>query len=173
MTTRLMQSLDFTEEDLEYNRKGALSPRQSARLTRKRRALKLFLLLLGILLACVGGGILAGLGGLSFYKGEAAGIQFLIAAGVLALFGAPLIFLGLKPMRSIKVAAAKGTASVARVQRTQRINNVTSTFVATELHLADKIFTVPDEAFPELVDGASYAVYYWDGLTDIFSLEKL
>ncbi|MFZ5818893.1 MAG: hypothetical protein ACOYYJ_03240 [Chloroflexota bacterium] len=173
MTNRLMQSLDFTEDDLAHNRKGALSPRQSARLTRKRRAQKLFLLSLGVILACVGGGALAGLGGVSFYKGEAAGIGLLIGAGVFALFGAPLIFLGVKPMRPVKVAAAKGPARVARVQRTQRTNNVTSTFVATELHLEDKIFTVPDEAFPELEDGAAYAVYYWDGLTDIFSLEKL
>lgn len=173
MTNRLMQSLDFNEDDLAYNRKGALSPRQSARLTRKRRAMKLFLLSLGILLACVGGGVLAALGSLSLSKDSASGIGMLIGAGVFALLGAPLIFMGVKPMRPIKVAAARGLARVARVQRTQRTNNVTSTFIASELHLADKIFTVPDEAFPELEDGAAYAVYYWDGLTDIFSLEKL
>lgn len=96
----------------------------------------------------------------------------LIGAGVLALLGAPLIFLGIKPMGAVKVAAARDVARVARVQRTRRTNNSTSTYVASELHLADKIFTVPDEAFPELEDGAAYAVYYWDGVDEIFSLEK-
>lgn len=173
MTTRLMQAFDFTLEDLEYNRRGALSPRQTARVTKKRRAQKIFLLALGLLLACVGGGVMAWQGFSSLPQDSSAGIGMLVGAGVFALFGAPLIFLGVKPMRAVKVAAAKGAARVARVQRTRRVNNSTSTYIATELHLADKIFTVPDETFPELEDGAAYAVYYWDDVDDIFSLEKL
>jgi|YNPNPStandDraft_1061719.scaffolds.fasta_scaffold46768_2 hypothetical protein len=168
-----MQLFDFTAEDLEYNHKGALSPRQSARVTKNRRAQKLFLAVLGFGLTCVLGGALAVGGGLSLSTDSAAGVGMLVSAGVAALLGAPFIFLGVKPMRPVKVAAAQGTARVARVQRTRRVNNSTSTYVATELHLADKIFTMPDEAFAELEDGASYAVYYWDGVNDIFSLEKL
>lgn len=173
MTTRLMQSLDFTAEDLEYNRKGALSPRQSARVTKNRRAQKLLLAALGLGLTCLLGGGLAVGGGLTLSTDSAAGVGMLVSAGIVALLGAPLIFLGLRPMRAVKVAAVKGTARVARVQRTRRTNNSTSAYVATELHIADKIFTVPDEAFPELEDGAAYAVYYWEGIDDIFSLEKL
>lgn len=173
MTTRLMQALDFTPEDLTYNRRGALSPRQTARLTKKRRAQKLFLLALGLLLACVGGGVMTWQGVSSLPQDSSSGIGMLVGAGVLALFGAPLIFLGVKPMRAVKVAAAKGAVRVARVQRTRRTNNSTSTYVVTELHLADKIFTVPDETFPELEDGAAYAVYYWDGVDDVFSLERV
>ncbi len=173
MTARLMQALDFTPEDLAYNRRGALSPRQTARLTSKRRAFKLFLLTLGLLLACVGGGIMAWQGVSSLVQDSSAGIGMLVGAGVFVLSGAPLIFMGLKPMRPVKVAAAKGAARMARVQRTRRVNNSTSTYVATELHLADKIFTVPDAAFPDLEDGAAYAVYYWDGLDEIFSLERV
>lgn len=173
MTNRLMQALDFTPEDLEYNRRGALSPQQTARLTGKRRALKLFLLILGLLLACAGGGVLAWQGVSSLTQDPSAGVGMLIGAGVFALLGAPLIFMGLKPMRPVKVASVKGPARVARVQRTRRSNNSTSTYVATELHLAEKIFTVPDAAFPDLEDGAVYAVYYWDGVDEIFSLERV
>jgi hypothetical protein len=97
----------------------------------------------------------------------------LVSAGITALLGAPLLYLGIKPMRPVKVAAAKGTARLARVQRTRRTNNYTSTYVATELHIADKIFTVPDEAFAELQDGAAYIVYYWDERDNVFSLEPL
>lgn len=160
MTSQLMQLFDFTAEDLTYNRKGALSPRQSARVTKNRRILKLFLAALGFGLTCLLGGGLAVGGGLSLSTDSATGVGMLVGAGIAALLGAPLIFLGVKPMRPVKVAAAKGTTRVARVQRTRRTNNSTSTYVATELHLADKIFTVPDEAFAALEDDAAYAVYY-------------
>ena len=170
MTPRLMQLFDFTAEDLTYNRKGTLSPRQSARVTKKRRAQKLFLAVEGLGLTCLLGGGLA-LGGVqSLSTDSAAGVGMLVGAGIAALLGAPLIFLGVKPMRPVQVAAAKGTARVARVQRTRHTNNST---VVTELHIADKIFTVPDAAFAELQDGAAYAVYYWNWVDDIFSLETL
>lgn len=169
----IMHALDFTEQDLAYNRKGALSPQQTARLTGKRRSFKLMLLAIGVLLSCVGGGVLAAMGVQEITKDTTNGIGMLVGAGVSAVLGAPLLFLGLKPMRAVKVAVAKGAARVARVQRTRRFNNTTSTYVATELHVADKIFTVPDEIFPDLEDGAAYAVYYWDGVDEIFSLEKL
>lgn len=173
MTTRLMQSLDFTEEDLTYNRKGMLSPRQNAHLTRKRRAFKLTLLILGLLLVGVGGGVFAVQGVASLPEDTSAATEMLVGAGVFVLIGAPFIYLGVKPMRPVKVAIAKGKARLARVQRTSRSNNATSTYIASEIHVADKIFGVPDEVFPELEDGAVYAVYYWDGLNDIFSLERL
>jgi hypothetical protein len=79
MTPRLMQLFDFTAEDLEYNRKGTLSPRQSARVTKKRRAQKLLLSILGLGLTCLLGGGLA-CGGLAFEgvlslsTGSAAGV---------------------------------------------------------------------------------------------------
>ncbi|MFZ5809508.1 MAG: hypothetical protein ACOY16_09545 [Chloroflexota bacterium] len=173
MTPRLMQLFDFTVEDLEYNRKSTLSPRQSALVTKKRHAQKLFLAVLGLGLTCLLDGALAVMGVQSLSTDSTAGVGMLVGAGVFALLGAPLIYLGVRPKRPVKVAAAKGTARLARVQRTRRSNNSTSTYVATELHLADKIFTVPDEAFTELENGGAYAVYYWDGLGDIFSLEKL
>lgn len=173
MTTRLMQTLDFTEEDLTYNCKGMLSPRQTARVTQKRRLFKLALLLLGILLGGGGGGILASEGFSALTKDASAALGTLVGAGVLALIGAPLIYLGIRPMRPVSVAGAKGKARLACVQRTSRSRSGTSTFIATELHLVGKIFSIPDKVFPELEDGAVYAVYYWDGLDVIFSLERL
>lgn len=60
-------------------------------------------------------------------------------AWVFALIGGAFIYLGVKPMQSVKVAVAKGKMHLARVWRTRRNNNVTSTFLMTELHLANKI----------------------------------
>ena len=62
---------------------------------------------------------------------------------------------------------------IARVERTSRSNNSTSTYIATEMHIAGKIFTVPDAAFPELEDGAMYAVHYWEGTDEVFSVERV
>lgn len=173
MTTKLMQSLNFTEDDLTYNRKGTLSPRQNAHLTRKRRAFKLILLILGLLLAGVGGGVFGVPGVASLPEDASAATGMLVGAGVFVLIGVPFIYLGVKPMRPVKVEVAKGKARLARVQRSSRSKNSTSTYIASEIHVAGKIFSVPDEAFPELEDGAVYAVYYWDGLNNIFSLERI
>lgn len=62
---------------------------------------------------------------------------------------------------------------MAHVYRTRPVNNVTSTHVAPELHLADNIFTVLNEAFPALEDGVAWVVYYWDVVDESFSVKKL
>jgi hypothetical protein len=80
-----MQLFDFTAEDLTYNRKGALSPRQLARVTKKRRAQKLVLAALGLGLTCLLGGGLAMGGGLSLSTHSAAGVGMLVSAGIAAL----------------------------------------------------------------------------------------
>lgn len=103
MTTKLMQSLNFTEDDLIYNRKGTLSPRQNAHLTRKRRAFKLILLILGLLLAGVGGGVFGVPDVASLPEDASAATGMLVGAGVFVLIGVPLIYLGVKPMRPVKV----------------------------------------------------------------------
>lgn len=172
MSTRLMQSLKFTEEDLPYNRRGVLSPQQVSRITAQRRTIKLVLLILGLLLT--GGGLAFLPGMLDLYaQGDSNWMANAAALGIFALLGLPLVYLGIRPMRPVKVAAARGPVKVARVQRTSRTNNATSTYVATELHIAGKIFTLPDAAFSELEDGAMYAVYHWEGLDEVFSLEKM
>jgi hypothetical protein len=172
MSTRLMQSLQFTEEDLTFNRRGILSPRQMTRVRAQRRTIKFILLIVGLLLT--GGGLAFLPGMLELYaQGNANWVGNAVAIGIFALFGLPLMYLGVKPMHPVKVASVKGRARVARVERTRRSNNSTTTYVATELHIADKIFTLPDAAYTELEDSAVYAVYYWDGLSDIFSLEKI
>ena len=109
-----MQLFDFTAEDLTCNRKGALSPRQSARVTKNRRAQKRLLAVLGFGLICLLGGGLAVMGVQSLSTDSAAGVGMLVGAGISALLGAPLLYLGIRPMRPVKVAAAKGTARLAR-----------------------------------------------------------
>lgn len=47
---------------------------------------------------------------------------------------------------------------MAHVHRTRCVNSVTSTHVAPELHLADNIFTVLNETFPALEDGAAWVL---------------
>lgn len=172
MSTRLMQSLNFTADDLTYNRKGTLSPQQTARVKAQRRTIKLVLLVIGLILTGAGMTFLPGMLDLHA-QGDSNWVGKAVALGIFALFGLPLTYLGIRPMRPVKVAVTKGRARVARVERTSRSNNSTSTYIATELHIADKIFTMPNAAFPELEDGAVYAVYHWEGVNEVFSVERI
>lgn len=172
MSTRLMQSLNFTEADLTYNRKGTLSPQQSERVKARRRTLKLALLILGLVL--LGAGIAFLPGAIELYsQGDSNWVGNAVAFAVFALIGLPFAYLGIRPMRPVKVATVRGPARIARVERTSRSNNSTSTYIATEMHIAGKIFTVPDTTFPELEDGAMYAVHYWEGTDEVFSVERV
>lgn len=179
MNTRLMQLLNFTAVDLSYNRGGTLSPEQQARLTAKRRRLKGVLFSVGLLLAGVGGGVFGRQAYALYTANDPNWIGDLIGAGVLGLLGLPLVYLGLKRMRPITVGAVQGPARIARVQRSRSTHDPntgtssSSNHVATEMHIQGKIFTLPDAAFSELEDGAVYAVYYWEGLNELFALEKL
>ncbi len=95
-----------------------------------------------------------------------------IAVGV-AMFGLPglvLLFLGVKPMSKISIEQVQGKTKVARVEHTGFKGGH---YVNTELHMGDRIFVVPHAAFSELEDGATYSVYCWQGVNEIFSLEKL
>lgn len=170
-----MRHLQFTEEDLTYNRQGTLSPSQAARLKTRRSAFKRMLFIIGALL--LGGGALAFLPDMLrlYSQGDSEWVGMAAALGVLAALGLPLIYLGVKPMRPARVAAAKGRARVVRAERisSASANSPRRTFIATELHIAGKIFNMPDAAFPELEDGAVYAVYYWEGLDEVFSLEQI
>jgi hypothetical protein len=85
-----MQLFNCTAEDLEYHLQGALSPRQSAREIKKRRAQKRFLTAMG--LTCLLGGGLAFGGVQSRSTDSASGVEMLVSAGISALLGAPLIF---------------------------------------------------------------------------------
>jgi hypothetical protein len=174
MTSNLMKSLDFTDEDLTYNRNGALSPRQAARLKTKRRTAKIIMLLFGVLVACGGGVAFLIDAGKLFLAGDPNWVGWAIGGGFFMLFGLPLIFLGVKPSRPIQVAAAQGTARIARVERSsENVDAPPSTYVVTEMHLAGKIFSLPDDTFAELEDGAGYVVYYLEGHLQILSLEKM
>lgn len=172
MSARLMQSLNFTEADLAYNRKGTLSPQQNERIRARRRTLKLALLILGLILLGAGVAFLPGVIEL-YLQGDSNWVGNAVAFGVFALVGLPFSYLGIRPMRTVKVATARGPAKIARVERTSRSNNSTSTYIATEMHITGKIFTMPDAAFPELEDGAMYAVHYWEGVNEVFSVERV
>lgn len=172
MSTRLMHSLNFTEEDLTYNRKGTLSPQQNERMKARRRTLKLALLVLGLIL--LGAGISFLPGAIELYsQGDTNWVGNAVAFGIFALIGLPFAYLGIRPMRPVKVATARGPAKIARVERTSSSDNSTSTYIATEMHIAGKIFTMPDAAFPELEDGVMYAVHYWEGINEVFSVERV
>lgn len=172
MTTRLMQSLKFTEEDLAYNRKGTLSPQQNERVKARRRTLKLALLVLGLIL--LGAGVAFLPSAIELYsQGNSNWVGNAVTFGVFALIGLPFTYLGIRPMRPVKIATVRGPAKIARVERTSRSNNSTSTYIATEMHIVGKVFTMPDAAFPELEDGAMYAVHYWEGINEVFSVERV
>lgn len=179
MNKRLMELLNFTAVDLSYNRGGTLSPEQQARLTAKRRRIKGVLFSVGLLLAGVGGGVFGPQAYALYTTNDPNWVGDLIGAGVFALLGLPLLYLGLKRMRPITVGSVRGPARIARVQRSSTTYDPntgassSSVYVSTEIHIQGKIFTLPDAAFSELEDGAVYAVYYWEGLNELFALEKL
>jgi hypothetical protein len=174
-----MEIFDFSETDVVENRSGRLSQEQEVKLTKKRKRLKFWLLVIGLVILAVGGGmVLIGLN-LRDTGDPNWALMLIFAAIFCGLPGLLLVYGWIKPMQSVSIAVVKGPVKVARVQRTSRTNNTTSTYVVTELHIDDKIFWVPDSAFTEFSDGDTYALYYWDGTllstgkAHIFSVEKL
>lgn len=169
----LQKLLRFTPEDIAPNRNGSPSRAQEDRLNARRRRVRRFLLVIGLLWA-------AGIGG--FLLSEARAFQaagnpdwkgLVASAAIFILSGLPLVYLGIRPMRPIKVLTLRGPIRLARVQRTRRSGSATQTYVATELHAGSEIFTIPDAAFALLEDGQAYAVHYWDRGHEILSIEKL
>jgi hypothetical protein len=96
-----------------------------------------------------------------------------VGAIIFGLPGLGALYLGLRPAPKIIVEKVQGPARVTRVEHTSSSGGSTRHYVKTEMHLADRIFIVPDIAFSELQDGAIYALYIWKGTNDIFSLEQL
>lgn len=174
-----MEIFDFTDADLTENRSGRLSREQAVKLTPKRKRLKFRLLVIGLLL-WAGGGVLV-LIGLNLRDSGDSQWGLMIGAAVIlcGLPGLLLVYGWLKPMREVSISVVRGPVKVARVQRSSRSGNTSTTYIVTELHISDKILRIPDEAYTEFTDGGSYAVYYWDGTllssgkVHIFSVEEL
>lgn len=127
------------------------------------------MLLLGLLVARGGGVTFLIDAGKLFLAGDPNWVGWTIGGGFFMLFGLPLIFLGIKPPRPIQVAAR-----IACVKRSsENVDASPSTYVVTEIHIARKIFSLPDDTFAELEDGAGYVVYHLEGHHQILSLEKM
>lgn len=172
MSTRLMKILNFTQEDLTYNRRGERSPQHEALTNRKRRRTKLVILIVGMVLLAI-----AAVWTVLFLRQEELSARIVAVAVGLLLFGLPGLFaayLGVRPTtKKIPVERIEGRAKVARVEHTISSNKSTSKYVRTEIHIAGKVYPVPDEAFSELEDAETYAIYAWKDTDHIFSLEKL
>lgn len=174
MSAQLMKILNFTKNDLPYNRKGELSPQQEENTNKRRRTTKKILLVIGIIAL-----VITAIWTVLFLgqeEIETSARMVVVGVGFL-FFGLPglfLIYLGVRPMaKKIPVETIKGKAKIARVQHSRRSGNSTSTYIQTEIHIAGKVFPIADEAFSELVDGEEYALYIWKDTDHIFSLEKL
>ncbi len=177
--TRLMEIFDFTEADVAENRGGRVSPEQTAKLTKKRKRIRFWLLLLGLGL-WIAGGVLVLIGLNLRDSGDPNWIIMIAVAGIVCgLPGLLLVYSWLKPMQPATLGVTKGPVKVARVQRSSRSGGTSTTYVVTELHVNDRIFWIPDEAYAAFTDGNTYAIYYWDGLYSstgkhhIFSVEHL
>jgi hypothetical protein len=171
MTDRLMEIFNFTAGDLNYNRSGQLSPQQQVRVAGSRRRLKRGFLVFGLILLALAAGWIA----IFSQQKELSAAIVAMAVGAI-IFGLPglgALYLGVRPAPKIIVEKLQGPARVARVEHTSSSSGGARHYVKTELHLADRIFIVPDSAFSELQDGANYALYTWKGTNDIFSLEQL
>ena len=171
MTDRLQEIFNFTASDLNYNRRGQLSPEQLARVGQSRRRLKRNLWVLGLILLALAAGWTV----IFARQPELSAAVVVIAVGVVifALPGLGALYLGVRPAPPITIEKLQGRAKVARVERTSSSGGSTRRYVKTELHLGDRLFVVPDAAISALEDGAEYAVYAGQGAGDIFSLEQV
>jgi hypothetical protein len=168
-----MRIFHFTEADLAANRAGRLSSEQEHRLFQQRRRLKVVILFIGVLLLVVAGvfvwtGLImraAGQGGWWLMMG--------IAAPVFAIPGAFAIYGGAKRMSDMVIGVSRGRVKVNRIQRNAASPSGTKIDVVTQLHIGSETFNVPAGVYGEIMDGDSYAVYYWKGVGDIFSLERI
>jgi hypothetical protein len=173
MANSLMRIFHFTEADLAANRAGKLSHEQEQRFFHQRQRLKTVILFIGILLLVVAG-VFVWTGLIMRTAGQGSWwLMMFIAAPVFAVPGILCVYGGLKRMTDMFVGIIRGRVKVNRVQRNSPGSSGTRVDVMTELHIGGEIFKIPDSAFGEITDGDTYVVYYWKGVGDIFSLERI
>jgi hypothetical protein len=168
-----MRIFHFTEADLAANRAGRLSSEQEQRLFQQRRRLKVVILFIGVLLLVVAG-VFVWTGLIMRAAGQGSWWLMLgIAAPVFAIPGGFAIYGGAKSMSDMIIGVSRGRVKVNRIQRNAASPSGTRVDVMTQLHIGGEIFNVPAGVFGEIMDGDTYAVYYWKGVGDIFSLERI
>lgn len=158
-SSQLMRDFNFSEEDLIYNRRGEISPRQAAEEKTDaqgcRRASGMFVLVVAAVIVL---GIVTGweiLQGLSVPLG---------IFGAVALGAFALTYSKDAP----RVAAARGAAKLTM----DRERNQGVAYHA--LIVNGTYFRIPAAAYEHLIEGASYAVYYFPAQSKrILSIEPV
>lgn len=158
-TQQFMALLQFSREDLEYNRQGMLSPRQKAEQNRGDGRYRLYS---GVVLLLAVGFIVV-----TIINGEGSDLSMLIPAGIVAVF-AFIIFASVtfNKLEKLDIRTVQGEA------RTQFDRDDGRRHIV----IIDKVdFSVPREIFDIIEEGERYGIYYIDfsGHRQILSMEKL
>lgn len=135
MSVQLMKFFNFTENDLDYNRSGMLSPEQQARVKAPAEI-------------CASGGSVP-----ADHRGR--------------------VDRDLRAVRQSCNGLGFDGGRWGSVWPAGRGSGVPRRATSTEIHIGDCIFVVLESVFMELEDGATYAIYCWQGVNEIFSLERL
>jgi hypothetical protein len=165
MDSKVYEIFDFTRSDLDCNRSGMPSPEQMARNAGGMRRMKRIVFLIGVVVLLVAAGWI--------YSFLSDGEMFIAVIGAIA-FGLPglwLMYVGVRPARKIIIEMVRGKGKIARVENSSTFDGRTTTSTDTELHIGDRIFTLPDEAYSALPTEAEYTLYVWEGVDEILSME--
>ena len=162
---RLMETFDFSEDDLDVNRMGQLSRRQAVRLNKQRQTQVLGatgILIVGIFTVLVIFGVvsaarmtyqaLSTLAGLSLF--------FLLPSWIIWSRASKLI----NDLQRNRVAIIEGLVDLS-VQGVQTANYL--------LHVGDTSFTVKQKMFLAFKNGDPYRIYYTPHSQQILSVEWL
>jgi hypothetical protein len=165
MDSKVYEMFNFTRSDLDYNRSGMLSPEQQARGATGLRRTKQVVFLIGVVV------LLVAAGWIYSFLSDGENIAAIIGGIVFGLPGLWLMYVGVRPARKVTIETVRGRGKIARVENSQTFDGRTTTSTDTELHIGDRIFTLPDEAYSALPTEAEYTLYVWEGVDEILSME--
>jgi hypothetical protein len=170
MTDKLMTAFDFTSEDLEYNRRGQLSPRQTKQLLDRTRKQKLVFLVASVV--GLGIGVYLILPFVLEMSLQAANLGQLIGAAV-ALGLSALFFFGLWDKPGGDVIPVEGRVQfISRESSTTREDGGMDTHTNFYIVVGENEIGVKSSQYDAFTQGHMYRVYR-SGISEFESSEIL
>jgi hypothetical protein len=176
---QLMKYFKFDEADLQANRSGQLTEKQTTGMAEDDKYNKIF--------GAIGGIFLFLIAVLGFYVGVSGFSQSydirgrLTAVVLVAAWGGLFGGLCARTMRhafskfQVRILKAEGPVNIVKVERTStRPNGTTSRFYAYEMHIGTGTFDVTSDLAGYMMQGDIYAIYYTqDSEKEILSTELI
>ena len=171
MTTNLMQAFDFTEHDLERNKLGVLSERQTKRFKRRhtRDRILALVLMVGVLI-----GAWFALDPYVTARSSAAGPSDRLIGGIVLLIFAFILLLGIFGRAKMNIQRAEGIAQF--VQRESDHIDADGHHVSSTISvvvIGDYDVKVKTNQYQYFTQGDRYAIYYNPGTLGVLSIEHL